>query len=334
MDTTILLPPPTATSPYKHSKHFGSLRSFSSFSSMLKKSRSVEVYSDVSSEEDLNSPPTAADFKISCAQCVSPNHTISQDQAFYHVFEEGSDTLCCLDAMVGVFDGHGGSACADFVARRLAIRIEESFTMQEHWENGEKLLKVLFDEVDKEFCTAAEKSSNFSGSCGTVCLVRKGEMLIANVGDCNAFYVPVEVKYRKGVELTSEHRASCSNEQKRIENAGGKVIGGRIYSLEPSRSFGDIDVKYKLQGEKKCLISEPYVKREKILTNIYNKQYRSFILVASDGIWDVLNISQISKVIKDGLKTNKTCDDLSKTILEKAKTKGSMDDITLVLVLL
>jgi len=86
----------------------------------------------------------------------------------------------------GVYDGHGGSACADYLRDNLhqfVIR-EPSFP----W-NPREALKKGFENAEKQFLELAQVDGNItekSGSCAVVILIVEEMCFIANVGDSRA----------------------------------------------------------------------------------------------------------------------------------------------------
>lgn len=85
------------------------------------------------------------------------------------------------------------------------------------------------------------------GSTATVGLIRfegaKRVLYMANVGDSKA-YICEESKVQ---ELTYEHRGNDEDEIRRVEDAGGKMLVGRLEGfLAVTRSLGDFSLKEKV----------------------------------------------------------------------------------------
>lgn len=86
----------------------------------------------------------------------------------------------------GIYDGHGGSACADYLRDNLhqfVIR-ESSFP----W-NPREALKKGFEAAEAKFlkaCQGEEKALDRSGSCAVVALIVGDMCYVANVGDSRA----------------------------------------------------------------------------------------------------------------------------------------------------
>ena len=74
--------------------------------------------------------------------------------------------------------------------------------------------------------------------------------------------------------------------------------------LQPSRSFGGIDVK--LAGGKDVVITSPDV--VKVFTHLSTckkkkSEYRPF-MVAADGVWDVLDDNQVCSTVKERINSS------------------------------
>lgn len=86
----------------------------------------------------------------------------------------------------GIYDGHGGSACADFLRDNL-----HQFVIRESafpW-NPREALRKGFASAEKKFlelCQNNEGILDRSGSCAVVTLIVGDMCYVANVGDSRA----------------------------------------------------------------------------------------------------------------------------------------------------
>ncbi len=135
--------------------------------------------------------------------------------------------------MDAVFDGHGGSFAADFLAANCARYMRN--TLLRHPEASlEKLLEVgigtLERDVLRELCWEDKLPH---GAAGSVCLTEhdgEGSMKIAcgNLGDCEVCVIDAE----KHTMLSEVHRISNPAEKQRILDAGGVICdGSRVVHL-------------------------------------------------------------------------------------------------------
>ncbi|KAF3454901.1 hypothetical protein FNV43_RR05349 [Rhamnella rubrinervis] len=220
-------------------------------------------------------------------------------------------------AFFGVFDGHGGAKAAQFAADNLERNIlDEVVRRDDH--DIEEAVKNGYLNTDSDFL----KEDFRGGSCCVTALIRNGNLIVSNAGDCRA------VMSRGGAAeaLTSDHRPSREDEKNRIENLGGYVdlchgvwrIQG---SLAVSRGIGDRQLK-------QWVIAEP---ETKILT--LQPEYE-FLILASDGLWDkvssqeAVDIARPFSVGVDKPEPLFAC----KKLVEVAALRGSFDDISVMVI--
>lgn len=192
-----------------------------------------------------------------------------------------------------VFDGHGGSQVAQACRERLHQLVEEEATRDRMREVGwERMMELCFARMDNEVAdNAAVKTV---GSTAVVAVVSSSEVVVANCGDSRA----VMGRGGEAFALSKDHKPDRPDEEKRIEAAGGKVIdwnGHRVLGvLATSRSIGD-------QYLRPYVICTPEV----TVTDRTNKD--EFLILASDGLWDVLSNENACQVVRNclGRKTNR-----------------------------
>ncbi|KZV49243.1 putative protein phosphatase 2C 14 [Dorcoceras hygrometricum] len=201
----------------------------------------------------------------------------------------------------GVYDGHGGSKAAEFVADNLHFRIFEMLENASDCEAREEAIKDGYLKTDDEFLKQAPNSQGLgSGACCVTALIQGQELLVSHLGDCRA------VLSRSGIAegLTTDHRPTCEDEQRRIEDKARQTerkfkdysIGGyvefhrgawRVHgTLAVSRSIGDAHLK-------DWVISEPDTKIIDLQPDM------DFLILASDGLWEeVTNQEAVDIVMK------------------------------------
>lgn len=196
----------------------------------------------------------------------------------------------------GIYDGHGGVKCANFLKENLHnyVILDTNFP-----ENPREAIINGFKAAERDFVDLALQINDRSGSCATICLFVNSRCFVANVGDSRS--ILSTEKGNKIFSLTADHKPGDEPEKTRILNAGGKVYTSMplvkgldtIYRILPgrlsvSRSFGDIDAKVQsLGGNPQCLIAEPDIKAFKI------QKDHDFILMGCDGIFDRLNNREV-----------------------------------------
>jgi len=110
----------------------------------------------------------------------------------------------------------------------------------------------------------------------------------ANIGDTSA----VLIRDGSAILLTEEHKAKSPKEKERILSTGGVIEGGRIIGegadLAVTRAFGDFCLK-------KWVIPDPYVSKMELLPS------DSFVVIATDGLWDALSGKEVASIIMANL---------------------------------
>ncbi|XP_062086056.1 probable protein phosphatase 2C 25 [Humulus lupulus] len=220
-------------------------------------------------------------------------------------------------AFFGVFDGHGGSKAAEFAADNLEKNVLAEL-MSRDGDDIEEAVKHGYLNTDSDFL----KEDLRGGSCCVTALIREGNLVVSNAGDCRA------VMSRGGAAeaLTSDHRPSREDEKVRIENMGGYVdlcrgvwrIQG---SLAVSRGFGDRHLK-------QWVIAEPETRVLQI------QPEHEFLILASDGLWDKVSNQEAVDTVRslcvgvDKPEPLFAC----KKLVEVATSRGSFDDISVMLI--
>lgn len=186
----------------------------------------------------------------------------------------------------------------------------------------------------------AQKGDDFvpdTVGCTAVCvLLRKQDVITANAGDSRA------VMCRKGqaVELSYDHKPASETEKKRIEASGGWLEdtagGARVNgNLNLSRAIGDLEYKKRsdLKPEEQTICSTPDIVVRELTPE------DEFIVLACDGVWDVMSNQDICDFIRPRLEKRMELKDIAEEVLERccsedpAKTNGlGTDNMTVIIV--
>ncbi|CAG9313709.1 unnamed protein product [Blepharisma stoltei] len=189
----------------------------------------------------------------------------------------------------GLFDGHGGNGCSNFLRDNLHQFIIEShhFPLAPH-----KAINEALARAESEFMKISKETNDKSGSCAVIALIVGQFCFIANVGDSRALMSGMSGKHV--YSLTTDHKPAEPQEQARIFQAGGLVYSttalnkSKIYRVLPgrlsvSRTIGDIEAKnFEMGGNPGVVISTPEIRKFEI------KPEYDFIMLGSDGIFDTL----------------------------------------------
>jgi serine/threonine protein phosphatase PrpC len=213
-------------------------------------------------------------------------------------------------SFAGVYDGHNGLLAADYAAECLHnyLAADGEFIKctgvgkegeQEEDRVAEALTKT-FEVVDKGILDKCRELGQRGGATAVVTL-RLGDWLYAaHAGDSRA----VLCRAGEALRLTEDHKPNVPRERKRVEGIGGRVEFARCWrvivtpgygrpasGLAVSRSFGDPDFKEPLE----FVTATPDVIREKLVPE------DSFLIMASDGLWDVITDEQACDIVMSHL---------------------------------
>jgi serine/threonine protein phosphatase PrpC len=136
-----------------------------------------------------------------------------------------------------------------------------------------------------------------AGAAALVALLRRGVLTVANAGDCRAVLCG---RGGAAVDLSTDHKPSLPAEARRIAEAGAFVADGRVNgSLALSRALGDHEYK-RAQG------LPPSRQAVTALPDVRSYDLRAaggveFILLACDGIWDVMSSQQAVDFVRSRL---------------------------------
>ena len=245
-----------------------------------------------------------------------------------------------------IYDGHGGNGCSIYLKNNLYKNITECSMIG--LRNAINLTEQNF--LEYEGVNQYGELDDTSGSCASIVLIKNKKCIIANVGDSRC----ILFKNKRLFFATKDHKPNSHSEKRRIESAGGSVFqstaivplyqNGKMIEmpwrvnpgrLSVSRTFGDIEIKLeKFGGKKNVVVSTPDIVEFEL-----NDQY-NFLVIACDGVFDVLSNMEILECIKIVLKINKNkkrkineiCGDCASMIMKSSLVKGSFDNVSCIVV--
>jgi serine/threonine protein phosphatase PrpC len=212
---------------------------------------------------------------------------------FYYLDEFFCDGKYSLYA---IFDGHGGNTvslkCRELLPNILELNLAKLSTEQD-------ALKKTFLDLDDSM----DLSDSFmTGSTCLVILKKQDTLWIANCGDSRSI-----IQYEKSYHLLSLDHKPEETERTRIEALGGNIVfsGGTLRvngDLALTRAIGD-------KRHRPFIIPDPEIKKYKLTSK--NK----FIVLATDGLWDVVSNKNVIELIMKHYDNKKHSD---KKVLENA----------------
>ena len=245
-----------------------------------------------------------------------------------------------------IYDGHGGNGCSIYLKNNLYKNITECSMIG--LRNAINLTEQNF--LEYEGVNQYGELDDTSGSCASIVLLKNKKCIIANVGDSRC----VLFKNKRLFFATKDHKPNSHTEKRRIEAAGGSVFQSTVIvplyqngkmiempwrvnpgRLSVSRTFGDIEIKVeKFGGKKNVVVATPDIVEFEL-----NDQY-NFLVIACDGVYDVLSNMEILECIKIVLKINKNkkrkinelCGDCASMIMKSSLAKGSFDNVSCIVV--
>ena len=242
-----------------------------------------------------------------------------------------------VDAFFGVFDGHGGQRAADWVS----VHLYKFFLASDGFKAGdlERGLREAFEESEREFMKLAMSVDDplkemHDGTTAVVVAIAGNKLFVANCGDSEA----VLCRRRHALKLTETHNPKDNPEEsQRVIDAGGRIYNRRVghpafnpavMSIAVSRSIGDAGFKHEryTKGKPSGLIAGAYV------TSTTLTEDDAFVLLACDGLWDVMTPEEAVQMIREQMAKKKDPQTIAELVAEWAYANGSTDNITVLLV--
>ncbi|QDZ23835.1 protein phosphatase 2C [Chloropicon primus] len=280
-------------------------------------------------QEDLTLVVTDLAERLKAAKTMAGNAGGEEKGGAEKKEEEAVDlsNLPSPSAFYGVFDGHCGICAATFARNRLL----DNIVSHEHFpETPIEVLREACLKTDAEFeeaCTSLPEEA--SGTTALAMLVLGEKIVVANIGDSRA------VLSRKGqaMGLSQDQKPHLFSEWERIQKAGGYIDGEGFLNgkLAVSRAIGDWhfdDMKKNKDGTPGPLIADPDI-------NVHLCQAEDeFVLLASDGLWDVFSSQGAVTFARDRLREHNDPVECSKELIEEAINRHTTDNISCVCVCL
>jgi serine/threonine protein phosphatase PrpC len=206
-----------------------------------------------------------------------------------------------------IFDGHGGGQVSKYLQENFYKYMKNFY----NYKNYNAAFVEIFRKVDEDI-----KLLNCPnvGSTATIVYIEKQKdnkkiLYCANVGDSRCVLVSKNGVYR----LSYDDRVKDPIENERINKNGGIIVNNRVYGqLMLSRSFGDWKIK------DVGVIVDPHITRFELDDDSL------FVVIASDGVWDVLKDEECSILEKMYVNTGEMC----KKIIGECLKRKSLDNLS------
>ncbi|XP_011019748.1 PREDICTED: probable protein phosphatase 2C 57 [Populus euphratica] len=227
------------------------------------------------------------------------------------------------NAFYGVFDGHGGKHAADFACYHLPrfIAEDEDFPVE-----VERVIASAFLQTDSAFAKACSLDAALaSGTTALAALVVGRLLVVANAGDCRA----VLCCRGNAVDMSNDHKPTCSKERKRIEASGGYVYDGYLNGLlNVARALGD----WHMEGLKGSGSDGGPLSAEPEFMTRQLTEEDEFIIIGCDGIWDVFRSQNAVDFARRRLQEHNDPVMCSKDLVDEALKRKSGDNLAVIVV--
>ncbi|XP_021773701.1 probable protein phosphatase 2C 39 isoform X2 [Chenopodium quinoa] len=214
--------------------------------------------------------------------------------------------------LFAIFDGHVSQDVPDYLRSHLFNNILKE---PDFWTETENAVRKAYRITDSKILEKSADLGKGGSTAVTAILINCQKLVVANLGDSRA----VISRNGKAKQLSVDHEPD--SERKDIEDRGGFVtkFPGDVArvdgQLAVARAFGDKTMKDHLS-------SDPHITVEMI------DEDTDFVLLASDGIWHVMN----NQEAVDCIKNVKDAREAAKVLIEEALHRNSTDDISVVVV--
>ena len=146
----------------------------------------------------------------------------------------------------GIFDGHAGNKCAEYLKNNLHNYIIQS---PDFPSSPMKAIKNGFQNCENNYINSIHSKPfnqylDYSGSCAIIALILNNECYIANLGDSRAIY-----SYNGGAkfyQLSRDHKPNDPKEKERIYKAGGSIFKTNLEQIGMPFDIKESDLGFKV----------------------------------------------------------------------------------------
>lgn len=257
--------------------------------------------------QEPKAPQVEASYGMATAQNKRPYQEDRFDQRRIIAIRTGD--------FFAIYDGHGGDKASSFLQKNLATYFTESILRNQ---SIQEAFGRAFFRADIHALHQFDDGSTVIAAF----IDEKNILHLAWVGDSRAV---LEKNGTVGF-ATQDHKPDSKDELARIKKAGGSIQKHgvwRINGLAISRSIGDRRLKEMGEGQ---IIAKPEY------ATIQLDADNHFLILASDGLWDVISNQAAIDFIKNKLITTSDLNTIATDLQNEAIKQGSEDNITIYVV--
>lgn len=239
---------------------------------------------------------SSARCNLISAKAIRGDRSYMEDA--YYISKDGN--------FIGLYDGHGGKDISDFMRFHFYDLFQDrvEYCALRAVKDVKTIAVECFLKAFEKANAAVKQVSAWrdQGSTAVVVWLQGGYICTANLGDSRA----VLCRNKKAMELSVDHKPNSVLEKQRIEELGGTVkwygyvdlhgkpiMDSGCYrvngNLAVSRSIGDFDEKPFISGVPDVMIQPRQPGKDE------------FIILASDGLWDVFTSSEAVDFVNEML---------------------------------
>lgn len=247
-----------------------------------------------------------------------------------------------------VADGHGphatGHIVSEYCVQHLPslLHTKGALSRPRSHEHIHSTITSTIDALDTAAIQMTSKMRLYAGS--TLCaVIRHDDSLVCfNVGDSRAILVScLPGKKPRSYPLSKDHVCTEPEERRRIERAGGVVVGNLLNGhISMSRAMGDDELKthrnitdFAVPGTMRSYSSDLFISRPDVHLRPTSDD-DVFVVIASDGVWGKLTNDEVSTIVCKSLAAGESVEQAAKAVVKRALSKGSRDNSTVVVALL
>lgn len=241
-----------------------------------------------------------------------------------------------------VYDGHGGDKVAKIAGTQMIGKLLATQEWKGYCAMDDKTTDAAADQVGKAMRRAfldldaemkelpqMKSGEDQSGCTAIAAIISPTFTVVANAGDSRS----IMGKGGGMIPMSFDHKPYNEGETRRIEAAGGCVSMKRVNGdLAVSRALGDFNYKQSddLPPEAQQVSAEADITVER------RDGSEEFLVIACDGIWDVMSNEDACEYVRQNLQRFETADtrisQATDDLIDTCLKKGSRDNMSAVIV--
>uniref|UniRef100_A0A914DS40 PPM-type phosphatase domain-containing protein n=1 Tax=Acrobeloides nanus TaxID=290746 RepID=A0A914DS40_9BILA len=265
--------------------------------------------------------------------CAAQGFLPYQEDRMHYMHDPANGNL----SIFSIFDGHGGQFVSEYLEKHFSRRIRERLIFKSPIRKlstnscsglDERYIEAIVTEVhkiDDQISMLDPYKTSYTGSTLISAIFEQNRYLtVVNVGDSRAIACDKNGRVRP---LSKDHKPSDTEERQRIENAGGFIQHYGVDRVQGvlaiSRAFGDTALK-----RAHVLTAHPDVVRIDLV-----KEPLKYLIVASDGFWDVFENQEAIDYANTFLKQNPNrWAHAASELVEAALARNTQDNVSVLFV--